>query len=74
MCFPSRVDDSLDQLANSYFFTTLDLALGYWQVLVDDNLRKKKKNCDTFRPVRVLSDTFWLKKQRSVLMPSPHTR
>ena len=30
-----RVDDSLDQLANSRFFTTLDLAAGYWQVLVD---------------------------------------
>ena len=30
-----RVYDSLDQLANSRFFTTLDLAAGYWQVLVD---------------------------------------
>ena len=29
-----RVDDSLDLLANSTFFTTLDLATGYWQVKV----------------------------------------
>ena len=36
-----RVDDSLDQLANSCFFTTLDLASGYWQVLVDANSREK---------------------------------
>ena len=36
-----RVDDSLYQLANSLFFTTLDLASGYWQVLVDANSREK---------------------------------
>ena len=30
-----RVDDSLDQLSSSKYFTTLDLAAGYWQVLVD---------------------------------------
>ena len=36
-----RVDDSLDQLANSHFFTTLDLAAGYWQVLVDPQSREK---------------------------------
>jgi hypothetical protein len=29
------VDVSLDQLANSRFFTTLNLASSYWQVLVD---------------------------------------
>ena len=36
-----RVDDSLDQLANSTYFTTLDLAGGYWQVLVDPPSREK---------------------------------
>ena len=36
-----RVDDSLDKLANSTYFTTLDLAAGYWQVLVDPPSREK---------------------------------
>ena len=30
-----RVDDSLDQFSKSRYFTTLDLAAGYWQVLVE---------------------------------------
>ena len=36
-----RVDDSLDQLANSRFFTTLNLSAGYWQELVDPQSREK---------------------------------
>ena len=36
-----RVDDSLDQLSNSQCFTTLDLAAGYLQVLVDPPSREK---------------------------------
>ena len=36
-----RVDDFLDQIANSHFLPTLDLAAGYWQVLVKPQLRKK---------------------------------
>ena len=35
------MDDSLDQLSNSKYFTTLDLAAGYWQVLVDPPSREK---------------------------------
>ena len=31
---PSRVDDSLDLLAKSNYFSTLDLASGYWQVSI----------------------------------------
>ena len=30
-----RVEDSLDQLSRSRYFTMLDLAAGYWQVLVE---------------------------------------
>ena len=36
-----RVDDSLDQLSHSRYFTTLDLASGYWQVLVDPVSKEK---------------------------------
>lgn len=30
-----RIDDLLDQLGKSRYFTTLDLAARYWQVKVD---------------------------------------
>jgi len=36
-----RVDDLLDQLGNSRFFTTLDLANGYWQIRLSQSSREK---------------------------------
>ena len=36
-----RIDDTLDALAGSCWFSTLDLASGYWQVEVDDKDREK---------------------------------
>ena len=36
-----RIDDLLDQLGNSRFFTTLDLASGYWQIRLSPNSREK---------------------------------
>ena len=36
-----RVDDILDTLGNAQYFTTLDLASGYWQVPLDDDARPK---------------------------------
>ena len=36
-----RIDDSLDALAGSEWFSTLDLASGYWQVEVDESDRLK---------------------------------
>lgn len=36
-----RVDDLLDQLGDSRFFTTLDLASGYWQIRVAPGSREK---------------------------------
>ena len=36
-----RFDDLLDQLGSAKFFTTLDLAAGYWQIQVADNSIEK---------------------------------
>ena len=36
-----RIDATLDSLAGSVFFTTLDLASGYWQVEPDDEAKEK---------------------------------
>ena len=35
------IDESLDALAGSQFFSTLDLISGYWQVPPDSNAREK---------------------------------
>ena len=36
-----RIDDLLDQLGKSQFFSTLDLASGYWQIKVEEESREK---------------------------------
>ena len=36
-----RIDDSLDALNGSKWFSTLDLICGYWQVEMDENDRQK---------------------------------
>ena len=35
------VDETLESLAGSTYFTTLDLAFGYWQVAIDENFKEK---------------------------------
>jgi len=36
-----RIDDSLAALSSSRWFSTLDLASGYWQVAMDANTQEK---------------------------------
>jgi hypothetical protein len=36
-----RIDDLLDQLGKSHYFSTRDLALGYWQIRVHSDWREK---------------------------------
>ena len=40
-----RVDDTLDTLAGSKWFSTVDMLSGYWQVEVDDKDREKTALC-----------------------------
>jgi hypothetical protein len=58
-CFPLlRVNDTLDTLAGSKWFSALDLKSGYWQVDVHPD---DKKNCilDWSRFMAVHSHTLW---------------
>ena len=36
-----RIDDTIDLLANSQYYSTLDLATGYWQVQADGTTQEK---------------------------------
>ncbi len=36
-----RIDDSLDALSGSQYFSTMDMSSGYWQIELDPNDRKK---------------------------------
>ena len=36
-----RIEDILDVLGGTQYFSTLDLASGYWQVELDDDAREK---------------------------------
>lgn len=40
-----RIDESLDALAGSQYFSTLDLMSGYWQVPLDEDARDKAAFC-----------------------------
>ena len=46
-----RIDDTLDLLAENHYFTTLDLASGYWQVHMHPESREKKRVFNHFRTV-----------------------
>ena len=42
-----RIDDSLDSLSEANFFSTLDLASGYWQIGLDEDAKQKSAFCTT---------------------------
>ena len=56
---PPRIDATLDSLAGSVLFTTLDLASGYWQVELDDEA-KEKSAFSTQWSLRVQCYAFWI--------------
>ena len=42
-----RIDESLDALGGSKYFSTLDLASGYWQIELDEDAKQKSAFCTT---------------------------
>jgi transposase InsO family protein len=42
-----RIDDSLDALGKAKYFSTLDLASGYWQIGMTDEAKEKSAFCST---------------------------
>ena len=42
-----RIDDSLDTLKSAKYFSTLDLASGYWQIELTDEAKEKSAFCTT---------------------------
>lgn len=40
-----RIDDSLDALGNAQWFSTLDLASGYWQIGLSEDAKEKSAFC-----------------------------
>ena len=49
-----RIDDSLDALGGSNYFSTLDLTSGYWQVELEDEAKEKS----AFVTIRIIFSSF----------------
>lgn len=49
------IDDTLETLAGSYYFSTLNLASGYWQVPVN----KSNSFCYTIWALSIQGDALW---------------
>ena len=55
-----RIDNTLDALGGACYFSTLDLASGYWQVEVDSRDREKDRICNTMWALPISSDAVWV--------------
>ena len=54
-----RIDDTLETLAGSHWFTTLDLLSGYWQVEMAKEDREKTAFCTQEGLFRVQGYALW---------------
>ena len=57
--FP-RVDDTLDSLSGAQWFSTIDLASGYWQVEVAEEDKRENSILYPVWFVSVLHNAFWV--------------
>ena len=58
-----QIDDTLDALSGSKWFTTLDLASEYWQVEMDEEDIEKNGLLYTEWPIRVSNNALWTSKR-----------
>ena len=65
-----RIEDIKDTLGEAQYFSTLDLAAGYWQIELDPATREKSACHHPPRVIRVQPDAFWL-VQRPLYLPTP---
>ena len=55
-----RIDDTLDLLSKAKFFTTLDLASGYWQVKMHMESREKTGLCHMVWTLSICIHAVWI--------------
>ena len=55
------VDNSLDAIFNDRYFGKLDLASGYWQVLLNPRDKTKRVFFHVPRPLQIPQITIWFK-------------
>ena len=57
-----RIDATLESLAGSTLFTTLDLASGYWQVEIEEDDKEKTAFSTENGAFRIQCDAIWTHK------------
>lgn len=54
-----RVDSLINWVRGAAYLSTIDLAKGYWQILLDREAREKNGPCGSFRSVSVYRNALW---------------